>query len=141
MSNHDPLSAIEADAAQKVLELLCALGAEQAERVLAHVQDELEAEDNESPVFSRGIAGPLGKLTHEIKSRIDEHTHTLFLQQCAMRSTDASSAVRDCVYALVHGKTYQQMVVEKINHDAQRTDVLAKLIGPFCATESGGRHG
>lgn len=135
------LSAIEADAALKVLEILRALSAEQAERVLAHVQDELDAKDSGLPSFSRGIAGPLGKLTREIKARIDEHTHTLFLQQCSMRGTDASSAVRDCVYALVHGKTYQQMVVEKVNHDAQRIDVLAKLIGPFRATESGGLHG
>ena len=101
----------------------------------------MNTQSNKPPMFARGIAGPLGKLDREVKARVDEHTHTLFLQQCALRGTDASSAVRDCVYALVHGKTYQQMVVEKINHDAQRIDVLAKLIGPFGATESGGAHG
>lgn len=141
-SPHFPdLSAIEAVAARQIIELLRALDAGQAERVLAHIQGELDAQGDEPPMFARGIAGPLGKLDREIKSRIDEHTHTLFLQQCALRGTDASSAVRDCVYALVHGKTYQQMVVEKITHDAQRTDVLAKLIGPFGATESGRSHG
>lgn len=98
-------------------------------------------QNDNHPVFARGIAGPLGKLDREVKARVDEHTHTLFLQQCALRGTDASSAVRDCIYALVHGKTYQQMVAAKINHDAQRIDALTKLIGPFCATESGDQHG
>ncbi len=142
MADHLPnLSATEADAAHQVLDILSALDAGQIQRVLAHVQANVDAHANEAPAFARGIAGPLGKLNCEIKARIDEHTHTLFLQQCAMRGTDASSAVRDCVYALVHGKTYQQMVVEKINHDAKRIDALKKLIGPLCATEFSGDHG
>ncbi len=144
MDDHIPhLSTAEAQAAAQVLQALRSLSHDQAERVLAHVQHQLDAQQDSPPVFARGIAGPLGKLDREIKARIDEHTHTLFLQQCALSNTDASSALRDCVYALVHGKTYGQMVVEKINHDAQRTHALAKLIGPFGATESNGepQHG
>jgi len=88
-----------------------------------------------SPAFARGIAGPLGKLDHDLKTKVDEHTHELFLQHCAMRGSDTANVLRDCVYALVHGKTYQQMVVEKINHDAKRTEALVKLIGPYGAPE------
>lgn len=139
-SQSPPLTTAEAQAAAQVLQALCPLSAEQAERVLAHVQARLDEqhEHDVRPLFARGIAGPLGKLDREIKTRIDEHTHTLFLQHCVMRNTDASSVVRDCVYALVHGKTYGQMVLERINHDAQRSEALAKLIGPFGATQSSG---
>ena len=93
------------------------------------------------PMASRTIAGPLGKLDCDLKTKVDEHTHALFLQQCSMRGSDVANVLRDCVYAIVHGKTYGQMVVEKVNHDAERTAALAKLIGPFGAPESMGvRH-
>ncbi len=93
-------------------------------------------ERSTTPAFARGIAGPLGKLDHDLKTKVDEHTHALFLQACAMRGSDTANVLRDCVYALVHGRTYQQMVVEKINHDAKRTEALVKLIGPVGAPES-----
>ena len=92
---------------------------------------------NELPAFARGIAGPLGKLTCDAKTKIDEVTHELWLQHCAQRGQDTAGVLRDCIYALVHGKTY---MVEKINHDDKRIDALAQLIGPFWGPESGG-HG
>ncbi|MDH0202121.1 DDE-type integrase/transposase/recombinase [Comamonas aquatica] len=52
--------------------------------------------------------------------------------------TLTSAELRDCIYALVHGKTYRQMVLEKVNHDAKRTEALMKLIGPFGGPESTG---
>ena len=94
--------------------------------------------DDELPLFARGIAGPLGKLTCDAKTKIDEVTYELWLQQCSARGQDTASALRDCIYALVHGKTYRQMVLEKINHDAKRIDAMAQLIGPFGAPELGG---
>lgn len=90
------------------------------------------------PLFARGIAGPLGKLDCDAKTKIDAVTHELWLQHCAARGVDTASVLRDCIYALVHGKTYRQMVLEKINHDANRIDAMAKLIGPFGAPESNG---
>ncbi|RYF63129.1 MAG: hypothetical protein EOO29_44715 [Comamonadaceae bacterium] len=101
----------------------------------------MDAEEGDGPRFSRGIAGPLGKLEHALKTKVDEHTHTLFLQQCSMQSTDASNQLRNCVYALVHGRSYDQMVVEKLSHEAQRTQALAKLIGPFGGPEFDGANG
>lgn len=95
-------------------------------------------EEDDLPMFARGIAGPLGKLDTPAKTKIDAYTHELFLQYCAMRGTDTSSELRDCIYALVHGKTYRQMVLEKVNHHAKRTETLLKLIGPFEVPESTG---
>ncbi len=134
---NDELSAAEAAAATRVFDALVGLDSSQAERVLAHVQRQL-AQDDDVPMFARGIAGPLGKLSCDAKTKIDEITHGLWLQLCASRGQVTADMLRDCIYLLVHGKTYRQMVVEKINHDANCIDGLARLIGPFGAPEFGG---
>lgn len=141
MSDHKTLSAIEADAARKVLDILCALSAEQAERVLAHVQDELDVQDDDIPMFSRGISSPLGKQDIPLKTKVDEVTHTLWLQRMRMLSTDTSTVFRNIVYLDVHGRTWSDMVLEKMNHDAQCAKARAALIGPIGVPEFGGRHG
>lgn len=100
-----------------------------------------EIDQDETPMNSRTIAGPLGKLDCEMKTKVDEHTQALFLQICRMRGSNSASVQRDCIYAIVHGKTYSQMLAEKMNHEAERTAALAKLIGPFGAPElMGGNH-
>ena len=133
----DKLSLAEAAVAARVFDALVGLDAGQVERVLAHVQRQL-APDDDVPMFARGIAGPLGKLSCDAKTKIDEITHGLWLQLCASRGQVTADMLRDCIYLLVHGKTYRQMVVEKINHDANCIDGLARLIGPFGAPELGG---
>lgn len=130
------LSRAEAAAAARVLEALKGLDPEQAERVLAHVHDQVVPDD--SPMFARGIAGPLGKLDFPLRTKVDDATASLFLRHCRQLALDVSMVLRDCVYALVYGKTYRQMVVERVNHDAQRTEALAQLIGPFGSPEFGG---
>lgn len=139
-SSERMLTPLEKSAADQAFEVFSDLDDEQVERVISDVQKRLNEARcdrfaDDLPMFSRGIAGPLGKLEHVLKTKVDEHTHTLFLQQCGMQRTDASSQIRNCVYALVHGKSYDQMVVEKINHDTQRTEALVKLIGPFGGPE------
>lgn len=133
----DKLSAVEAAAATRIFEALVNLDAGQVERVLAHVQRQL-AQDESLPMFARGIGGPLGKLDWDAKTKIDEITHGLWLQLCASRRTVPAEMLRDCIYLLVHGKSYRQMVLEKVNHDANCIDGLARLIGPFGAPEFGG---
>ena len=133
-----PLNLSEARIADEVVELLANLSTDQVALILGQVQRRLaEPEDGiaELPMFSRGIAGPLGKLEHSLKTKVDEHTHALFLRQCAMRNTDASSDLRDCVYLMVHGKSYRAMVVEKFSHEEKRNEALLKLIGPFGGPE------
>ena len=116
-SEEKTLNLSEARIADEVVELLANLSTDQVALILGQVQRRLaEPEDGiaELPMFSRGIAGPLGKLEHSLKTKVDEHTHALFLRQCALRNTDASSDLRDCVYLMVHGKSYRAMVVEKL---------------------------
>ena len=96
---------------------------------------------NDTPAFARGISGPLGKLEQEAKTKLDEHTHRLYLQLCSMCQTDPSSDLRDYIYLRVYGKTFRQMALEKSNPDADRIRALAALIGSFEAPELGDRHG
>ncbi len=133
----DKLSLAEVAVAARVVDALVGLDADQVERVLAHVQRQL-ALDESLPMFARGIGGPLGKLDWDAKTKIDEITHGLWLQLCASRRTVPAEMLRDCIYLLVHGKSYRQMVLEKVNHDANCIDGLARLIGPFGAPEFGG---
>lgn len=95
---------------------------------------------DETPMFARDIAGPLGKLTAEAKTKIDPITEELWLQHCANVNSNAATLLRDFIYATVHKRTYRQMVVDKISHEAKSIDALAKLIGSFEAPESGGNR-
>lgn len=95
-----------------------------------------DQEDDDLPMFARGIAGPLGKLEVTAKTKIDEKTHELWLQHCSMRGVDTSSVLRDFIYASVYGKTYSQMVLDKANHDAKRIATLTGLIGHSWGPES-----
>lgn len=90
-----------------------------------------------APAFARGIAGPLGKLDKDLKTKVDEHTEELFRRQCAMNGSDTSSVLRDCVYALVYQRTYTQMVADKASHEAKRIEALKMLTGPFGGPECG----
>ena len=135
---HTNFSPAEAAAFKKVVAAIAGLEPDQVLKIFEHVQSQLVEEGDTMPMFARGIAGPLGKLDFPAKTKIDSHTGELFLQYCALRRTDTSAELRDCIYALVHGKTYRQMVLEKVNHDAKRTETMLKLIGHFGGPESNG---
>lgn len=133
-----PLSKPAQRAAAQILPLLLGLPADDAEQLLLHLQTQLEQASDDLPHFARGIAGPLGKLDNELKTKVDEVTHALYIRLCAMHQTDPSRDLRNYVYLRVHGKTYDAMVLERVNHDAQRTAALAALLGPFGAPETTG---
>ena len=98
--------------------------------------------NDELPAFARGIAGPLGKLEHDLKTKVDEHTDAQFRRHCALIGMDPSAVLRDCVYAMVYQKTYSQMIAEKAVHDSKRIEALSALTGLFQAPEFGGAtHG
>lgn len=90
---------------------------------------------NGAPMFARGIAGPLGKLDRDLKTKVDEHTEEQFRRHCAMLGLDPSTVLRDCVYAMVYQKTYSEMVAERLLHDSKRTQALVALTGPFRGPE------
>jgi len=96
---------------------------------------------DDTPMLARGIAGPLGKLTEEQKTKIDSITQELWLQYCASIRSNPATLIRDFIYMTVHKKTYRQLVMEKTAHEAQCIEALSKLIGSFEAPESGGARG
>ncbi|QPS81656.1 hypothetical protein I6G47_00800 [Delftia lacustris] len=134
---HEKLSRAEAAAFRAIQTALADLDAEQAERVLARVQDQLD-EDAGAPMFARGIAGPLGKLDIQLKTKVDESTAEQFRRNCVLKGTDTSTVLRDAIYVMTWERSYRQMVAEKLMHEEQSASRLQSLIGPFGAPEFGG---
>ncbi len=116
------------------------LSPEDAQEVLDHAIGHLVADD-QTPMFARGIVGPLGKVDHELKTKVDEVTYHRFRRSCVLLQTDSSARLRDAVYALEWGKSYRQMVMEKVRHEDEHTDGLLALVGHIRAPEflGGGR--
>ncbi len=134
---HEKLSRAEAAAFRAIQAALADLNAEQAERVLARVQDQLD-EDAGAPMFARGVAGPLGKLDIQLKTKVDESTAEQFRRNCVLKGTDTSTVLRDAIYVMTWERSYRQMVAEKLMHEEQSASRLHSLIGPFGAPEFGG---
>ena len=116
------------------------LSPEDAQEVLDHAIGHLVADD-QTPMFARGIVGPLGKVDRELKTKVDEVTYHRFRRSCVLLQTDSSARLRDAVYALEWGKSYRQMVMEKVRHEDEHTDGLLALVGHIRAPEflGGGR--
>lgn len=127
------LSRAETDAADRIIKALKGLAPEEAERVLAHVQARLDEAEGGDVMFARGIAGPNGALDTCMKTWVDSGTAELFRRRAAMRKQNSSACQRDCIYLLVHEKTYTLMVAEKALHDADAMDLREHLTGPFPA--------
>lgn len=87
--------------------------------------------DDDEAAFARPIIGALGKLTEEVKTKVDEHTLKLFQRHCEMSGTTQAGLVRDFIYLAAHGKTYRAMAAEKMLHDQERIDALRVLTGPI----------
>lgn len=132
------LSRAEIDAAERTLKALKGLAPEEVERVLAHVQAQLDEADGGDVMFARGIAGPNGALDTCMKTWVDRGTSELFRRMAVARKQNSSAYQRDCIYLLVHEKTYTLMVAEKALHDADAMDIRANLTGPFPARKFGG---
>ena len=135
---HTNVNYAEGGALKNVLAAIAGLDPQQVLKLFEQIQSQLVDEGDDMPMFARGIAGPLGKLDFPLKTKVDEQTHTLFLQQCNMRRTDTSSVLRDAVYAMTYGKTHTQMVIEKASHDDQCAQAMTRLIGPMWGPESNG---
>lgn len=115
-------------------------------RLAALVQRQVDAETWElfsrlvlgdaDVMFARGIVGPLGKLDRPLSTKVDEITDARFRRECAINGTDPAGMLRDFVYRVVHGKTYRQMVAEKLIHEDERIGATAALIGAFGKPES-----
>lgn len=135
-----PLSRKEQAIADQIRALLAQLPPDGVTRVLADVEEHLDADAQDGPVFARGRPhGPMGKLDTPLKTWLDEGTAELFSRKAAMRNQESSAALRDCAYAWVHGKTYTVMAAEKALHDADAMDIREQMAVPFAGREFGGR--
>lgn len=79
--------------------------------------------DDDQPVFARA-RGPHGKLDDEAKTKVDGLTLETFREICAAHGTDPSSALRNYIYQVVHGRSYDAMVLTHEHVAAQRRAVL-----------------
>lgn len=71
--------------------------------------------------FSRsGAVPPMGTLIDELKTKVDPDTALAFRKKVHECGMDASGALRDWVYQVVHGKTYTDICVDaaKTKRDA-----------------------
>ncbi|WKL16575.1 hypothetical protein QYQ99_03195 [Comamonas testosteroni] len=132
------LSKAQNTALAAVLDALKGLPPEDAQEVLDHAIAHLIG-DEHTPMFARGIAGPLGKVTHELKTKVDEVTFHRFRRSCALLQTDTSARLRDAVYVLEWQKPYRQMVAERMLHEDEHSQGLLALVGHIQAPEFGGR--
>ncbi|WP_314972851.1 hypothetical protein [Comamonas testosteroni] len=132
------LSKAQNTALAAVLDAIKGLPAEDAQEVLDHAIAHLTG-DEHTPMFARGIAGPLGKLDHELKTKVDEVTFHRFRKSCALMDIDTSARIRDAIYVLEWKKPYWQMVAEKRSHEAEHSQGLQALVGHIQAPEFGGR--
>lgn len=77
--------------------------------------------------FSRtGVVSPTGTLISELKTKVDPDTDIAFRQLCNQAGTDVAGALRNYVFELVHGKSYDALVFESM----QRRAVLLRTKGP-----------
>jgi hypothetical protein len=83
--------------------------------------------ENDQPLLSRtGIVSPIGTLITELKTHVDPDTAEAFRRICTESGTDAAGALRNYVCKVVHGKTFDELVVQA----AQRRRLSLALEGP-----------
>lgn len=127
----------ERAAAAQILGVLAQFSAEQADRILAHVQEQADSRD--LPMFSRGRPlGPNGVMDDQLKTWVDKETGGLLRRQLRMSNQDVSGFLRDCSYAKVYGKTYSMIKAEQALHEANAISALSALTGPFQDLKFGG---
>lgn len=82
---------------------------------------------NISPLLSRtGTVSPIGTLIADLKTKVDPDTEQAFRRICAEAGTDAAGALRNYVCKVVHGKTFDELVLES----SQRRRLALGLEGP-----------
>lgn len=70
-------------------------------------------EDEHALLLSRtGVASPIGSLTEDVGTKVDADTKDAFKRICNEAGTDAAGAIRNYVCKVVHGKTFDELVLE-----------------------------
>ena len=86
-----------------------------------------------SPAFARtGFVSPMGTLLDELKTKVDPETALEFRRMVHDAGMDASGALRDWVYSVVHGKTYTDICMDAAKVKRQKlfgTGPIGGLVG------------
>lgn len=83
--------------------------------------------EERSPLMSRtGVQSPIGSLTEDLGTKVDQETKEAFRRVCREAGTDAAGAIRNYVCKVVHGKTFDELVQEQ----NQRRRLALGLEGP-----------
>lgn len=83
--------------------------------------------EQQQPLLSRtGVQSPIGTLIADLKTKVDPDTEQAFRRICAEANTDAAGALRNYVCKVVHGKTFDELVLEA----SQRRRLALGLEGP-----------
>lgn len=86
--------------------------------------DEVEA------LLARGMSGPYGKFTEEVKTSVDERTHVEWLRLCGSKDVTSSELLRDLVFLVVHGRTPAEIVSQgrrELFNGEGRNDAVNRL--------------
>ncbi|HEY8360622.1 MAG TPA: hypothetical protein VIL30_24465 [Ramlibacter sp.] len=81
---------------------------------------------------ARGMAGPFGKFTEEVKTHLDERTHYLWLQLAASKGVTSAELQRDLIYLVLHQRTPAEMAADDrraLLRGEGRNDALERVGG------------
>jgi hypothetical protein len=68
--------------------------------------------DDDLQLSRPSVAGPFGKQEAECKTHVDEATLDLFQRKALAAGLDRSKLLRNLVYLVAHGKSYDVLVAE-----------------------------
>jgi antitoxin component of RelBE/YafQ-DinJ toxin-antitoxin module len=86
-------------------------------------------ETGEQLLSRTGVVSPIGTLTEELKTKVDASTEQAFRRICSEAGTDVSGALRNYVCKIVHGKSFDELVLEV----SQRRRLMLAAEGPIGA--------
>lgn len=90
-------------------------------------------DESHEPLRHRtGMVSPIGTLTEDLKTKVDVDTEQAFKRICAEAGTDVAGALRNYVCKIVHGKTFDELVLEA----SQRRRLLLAVEGPIGAPKA-----
>lgn len=86
------------------------------------MDDEIRGTE-EDPQYARGVPGPHGKFTEQVKFYVDETAFMDLLKFCNARDMTPSQLMRAAAYCLLYGETPEQSLAER------QREALAPLDG------------
>lgn len=74
-----------------------------------------------------GVTSPIGSLTEDLGTKVDQDTKEAFRRICREGGTDAAGALRNYVCKVVYGETFDEMVLKA----SQRKRLMLEVEAPI----------